>query len=93
MARKRGTHQSTTKKAQRTLDKIEALPSVEAVMIGHSRGGKSLGRQASEGQFRIQREDDAGFKGVLQTSRGIQEIFIRIKAGQKSSFLEQVENL
>ena len=95
MARKtgRGAHRSTTKKAQRTLDRIESFSSVEAVIIGHSLGGKSLGRGASEGLFKIQREEDGGFKGVLQTSKGIQEIFIRVKAGQKLVFMEEVENL
>ena len=95
MARKtgRGAHRSTTKKAQRTLDKIESLSSVEAAIIGHSLGGKSLGRGASEGLFKIQREEEGGYKGVLQTSRGIQEIFIRVKDGNKSVFLEEIEVL
>ncbi len=95
MARKpqRGTHRSTTKKARRTLDKIESLDSVEAVIIGHSVGGKSLGRNAYEGQFKVQREEEGGFKGVLQTSKGIQEIFIRIKEGKKRDFLVQIESL
>lgn len=95
MARKsgRGTHRSTTKKAQRTLDKIESLSSVEAVIIGHSLGGKSLGRGASEGLFKIQREEGAGYKGVLQTSKGIQEIFIRVKDKKKDVFLKEIELL
>ena len=88
---KRGAHQSTTRKARRTITKLEALPGVEAVMIGYSIGGKSIGRNASEGDFKIQREEDAGFKGVLQTSKGIQEIFIRIKNGQKEDFLAALE--
>ncbi len=89
----RGTHQSTTKKARRTLDKLESLDSVEAVIIGHSIGGKSLGRGAPEGLFKIQREEDGGFKGVLQTSKGIQEIFIRVKATKKADFLNEVASL
>ncbi len=92
MAR-RGVHRSTTKKAKRTLNKIESLPAVEAVIIGHSLGGKSLGRGSYEGQFKIQREEGGGFKGVLQTSKGIQEIFIRIKDGKKKDFLEEVERM
>ena len=95
MARKsqRGAHRSTTKKAQRTLDKIETMASVEAVIIGHSIGGKSLGRSASEGVFKIQREEEGGFKGALQTSKGIQEIFIRVKENKKADFLDEVASL
>ena len=72
---KRGAHTSTTRKARRTIEKIEALDGVEAVMIGMSIGGKSIGRSASDGDFKVQREDAAGFKGVIQTSKGIQELF------------------
>ena len=89
---KRGSHTSTTRKARRTIEKLESLDGVEAVMIGMSRGGKSIGRNATEGGFKIQREEEAGFKGVLQTSKGIQEIFIRIKQGQKEQFLSALEN-
>ena len=88
---KRGSHKSTTKKVKKVLAKIENLPSVEAVIIGHSIGGKSLGRGASEGLFKIQREEGAGFKGVVQTSKGIQEIFIRIRAGKKEAFVQEIE--
>ncbi|MBX2822239.1 MAG: hypothetical protein KTR29_21265 [Rhodothermaceae bacterium] len=94
MARKskRGAHTSTTRKARRTIDMLEALDGVEAVIIGFSIGGKSIGRNASEGDFKIQREEEAGFKGVIQTSKGIQEIFIRIKQGQKEAFLSALED-
>ena len=93
MARKskRGAHTSTTRKARRTIEMLEALEGVEAVMIGFSIGGKSIGRNASEGDFKIQREEEAGYKGVIQTSKGIQEIFIRIKQGQKEAFLSALE--
>ena len=89
---RRGAHQSTTRKARRTIDKLEAMDDVEAVIIGYSRGGKSIHRNASEGDFKIQREEEGGFKGVLQTSKGIQEIFIRIKQGQKEAFLSALEH-
>ena len=94
MARKskRGAHTSTTRKGRRTIEKLEALEGVEAVIIGMSVGGKSIGRNASDGDFKIQREEEAGFKGALQTSRGIQEIFIRIKQGQKEKFLAALED-
>ncbi len=90
---RRGSHKSATKKVKRVLAKIEALSSVEAVIIGHWIGGKSLGRGASEGQFKIQREEEAGFKGAIQSSKGIQEIFIRVKAGKKEVFEKEIEIL
>ena len=90
---RRGSHKSATKKVKRVLAKIEALSSVEAVIIGHSIGGKSLGRGSSEGQFKIQREEEAGFKGAIQSSKGIQEIFIRVKAGKKEVFEKEIEIL
>lgn len=95
MARKskRGTHRSTSKKAQRTLDKLEALSAVEAVIIGHSFGGKSIQRGASDGAFKIQREEEGGYKGVIQTSKGIQEIFIRVKQENKEAFLKILEEM
>ena len=61
------------------------------MIIGHSIGGKSIGRNATEGAFKLQREEEGGFKGVLQTSRGIQEIFIRIREGEKETFLDAFE--
>lgn len=90
---RRGSHKSATKKVKRVLAKIEDLSSVEAVIIGQSIGGKSLGRGASEGQFKIQREEEAGFKGAIQSSKGIQEIFIRVKAGKKEVFEKEIEIL
>ena len=94
MARKsnRGAHRSTSKKAQKTLDRLESLPEVEAVIIGRSYGGKSIQRGASDGAFKIQRQAEGGFKGVIQTSKGIQEIFVRIKNGRHEDFLETINN-
>ncbi len=57
---------------------MERIPGVTAVVIGRSYGGKSIGRGRKVGDFKLQAEVPAGFKGVMQTSRGIQEIFIRV---------------
>ena len=48
-------------------------------MISHSIGGKSIGRHCAAGDFKLQSEMPGGFKGVLQTSKGIQELFIRVR--------------
>ena len=82
MGQHRGRHQSTDKDGKRTIARIESIPGVTAVVIGRSIGGKSIGRGRSVGDFKLQAEVPAGFKGVLQTSRGIQEIFIRVSEGK-----------
>ncbi|MEE8399760.1 MAG: hypothetical protein V3S89_12195 [Desulfobacterales bacterium] len=76
--RHRGRHQSTDKTGKKTIARLESIPGVTAVVIGRSYGGKSIARGRAVGDFKLQGEVPAGFKGVLQTSRGIQEIFIRI---------------
>ena len=68
MGKGRGRHQSTDKEGKRTIDTLERIPGVEAVFINRSIGGKSIGRKRAVGDFR----------GILQTSKGIQEIFIRV---------------
>lgn len=80
-AASRGRHKSTDKEGRRTLARLEAVPGVTAIVIGHSLGGKSLGRTARTGDFRLQGAVAGGLKGVVQTSRGIQEIFVRVAQG------------
>lgn len=75
---RRGRHQSTDKDGKKTIAGIESIPGVTAVVIGRSIGGKSIGRGRRVGDFKLQAEVPGGFKGVLQTSKGIQEIFIRV---------------
>ena len=41
------------------IDKIEALEGVIGVIIGHSYGGKSLGKQSRTGAVKVQRIDEA----------------------------------
>jgi len=74
---RRGRHQSTSKEGQVLIQRIEALPGVNGVIIGRSYGGKSLGAGARTGSIRIQREVPGGLKAVMQSARGLQELFIR----------------
>ena len=76
--KQRGRHQSTDKTGKKTLAKLMSIPGVEAVIISQSYGGKSLGRNRGVGDFKLQSEVQGGFKGILQTSKGIQEIFVRV---------------
>ncbi|MFT5090577.1 MAG: hypothetical protein ACI906_004118 [Candidatus Latescibacterota bacterium] len=78
MGKGRGRHQSTDKEGKRTIDTLERIPGVEAVFINRSIGGKSIGRKRAVGDFKLQGEMPGGFRGILQTSKGIQEIFIRV---------------
>ena len=78
----RGRHRSTDKDGKRTIARLEGIPGVTAVVIGRSFGGKSIGRGRKVGDFKLQAAVPAGFKGVLQTSKGIQEIFIRVPEGR-----------
>ncbi len=83
---KRGRHQSTSKECQQLIRRIEALEGVVGVIIGQSFGGKSLGSQSRTGSMRVQRVSDGGIKAVMQSAKGLQEIFIRVEDSQ----LEQV---
>ena len=55
-----------------------SIPGVTAVVIGRSYGGKYLVRDRAVGDFKLQAEVRGGFKGVMQTSKGIQEVFIQV---------------
>jgi hypothetical protein len=57
------------------------MPGVVGVIIGRSYGGKSLGQGGKTGEIRVQREVSGGLKAVTQTSKGLQELFIRTKEG------------
>lgn len=64
--------------------KIEALEGVVGVIIGRSHGGKSLGHGIPTGGLKIQRKVSGGLKGVTQSEKGLQEIFIRTEAGMEN---------
>lgn len=80
----RGRHRSTCKAGKRAIAELESIPGVIAVIIGISVGGKSLG-SGRTGDVKVQRAVPGGFKGLLQSSRGIQEIFIRVDADAQTS--------
>ena len=87
----RGRHQSTSKECKEALRRIEALDGVIGVIIGMSYGGKSLGKGKSTGSMRIQRKVSGGLKCVIQTEKGLQEIFIRTDEDAKDKVEEIVQ--
>lgn len=86
----RGRHQSTSKEGRTLLRRIEAIDGVIAVIIGRSYGGKSLGTNTGTGAIRVQRKVPGGLKAVIQTSKGVQEIFIRTEAGTEESVSSRI---
>jgi hypothetical protein len=89
----RGRHQSTSKECQRLLQRVEALPGVQGVIIGRSYGGKSLGRHLSTGALKIQRTEPGGLKAVTQTAKGLQEIFIRTAPEATEAVAQAIHDL
>jgi hypothetical protein len=73
--------------------KIESLPGVAGVIIGHSYGGKSLGKNGKTGSVRVQREVSGGLKAVTQTSKGLQELFIRTEEGAAAEVWLRIETM
>ena len=65
--------------------RIEGIPGVVGVIIGRSYGGKSLGTGDRTGSIRIQRTVPGGLKAVTQSTKGLQEIFIRTEPGAEES--------
>jgi hypothetical protein len=75
------------------LKKIEALEGVVGTIIGRSYGGKSLGRTNRTGSVKIQRRQPGGIKAVMQSAKGLQELFIRINAGYEDAVEKAVEEM
>lgn len=73
--------------------RIEAIDGVVGVIIGHSYGGKSLARNSKTGAIRIQRTVSGGLKAVMQSARGLQEIFIRTEPGKEEQITAGVQEL
>ena len=69
------------------------MEGVVGVIIGHSYGGKSLGKSQTTGSIRIQRTVSGGLKGVMQSAKGLQEIFIRTEAGTEDGIQEAIREL
>ena len=53
---------------------------------------KSIGKNNYAGYVKLQREEETGFKAVLQTSKGVQEIFIKIKKGFKETVKKEIKS-
>ncbi len=87
----RGRHQSTSKECRRLIERVESIPGVKGVIIGHSFGGKSLGRHQTTGSLKLQRTTENGFKGVIQTAKGVQELFILVHPGEENHVRSQLE--
>ena len=69
------------------------MDGVAGVIIGRSYGGKSLGRECRTGSIRIQRKVPGGLKAVTQSSKGLQEIFIRTQPDQEDAIAAAIEKL
>jgi len=89
----RGRHQSSSKECLQAIQKIESLAGVVGVIIGRSYGGKSLGKNGKTGSVRVQREVSGGLKAVTQTSKGLQELFIRTDEGVATDVWKQIEGI
>ena len=89
----RGRHQSTSKECHRLLRRIEAMDGVTGAIIGRSYGGKSLGMGQATGAIRIQRTLEGGIKAVIQSEKGLQEIYIRTAAGAEERVAEEIRRL
>lgn len=68
------------------------MDGVEAVVLGLSKGGKSVAG-GSAGHFKLQRAVPGGFKGLLQTSKGVQEVFVKVTAGREAKVKLEIEYL
>ncbi|WAC19418.1 hypothetical protein OVA24_19505 [Luteolibacter sp. SL250] len=89
----RGRHQSSSKECHRIMRRIEALDGVIGVIIGRSYGGKSLGAGSSTGSLKIQRKVPGGIKAVTQSTKGLQELFIRTEPGTEEAIAEAILRL
>ncbi len=66
------------------------MDGVVAVIIGRSYGGRSLGQCSSTGSVRIQRAVPGGLKGVMQSDKGVQEIFVRTEEGREDGVAGEI---
>ena len=73
--------------------RIEAMEGVIGVIIGRSYGGKSLGAGSTTGTLKVQRKVPGGLKAVIQSSKGLQELFIRTEADQEDVIAEAILRL
>lgn len=69
------------------------MDGVLGVIIGRSYGGKSLGSDCRTGSIRVQRRISGGIKAVTQSSKGLQEIFIRTRPEMEESLMKAIQEL
>lgn len=69
------------------------MDGVLGVIIGRSYGGKSLGQGQATGGIRIQRILAGGTKAVMQTEKGLQEIYIRTAPEMEGIVAEAIRAL
>lgn len=69
------------------------MDGVVGFIIGRSYGGKSLGQGNATGAIRIQRQVSGGLKAVMQSEKGLQEIYIRTKEGQNDAVASAIAEL
>ena len=89
----RGRHQTTSKECHEILRKVAAMDGVLGVVIGRSYGGKSLAAHQRTGALKVQRKVSGGLKAVTQSSKGLQEIFIRTSAGSEDSIADAIAKM
>ena len=75
------------------MKQIEALEGVVGTIIGRSYGGKSLGRNSRTGSVRVQRQTRGGLKAVMQSAKGLQEVFVRTEAGCEESVQRAIREM
>ena len=73
--------------------RIEAIDGVIGVIIGRSYGGKSLATGSRTGAIRVQRKVPGGLKAVMQSAKGLQEIFIRTQAEMEDGIAAEILRL
>lgn len=88
----RGRHQSSSKECLRVLRRVEAMDGVIGVIIGRSYGGKSLAADRATGALKIQRITAGGIKAVTQSSKGLQEIFVRTEVGREEEVAAKIRD-
>jgi len=88
----KGRHQTTCKAGKRSIALIKTIEGVKDLVIGRSHGGKGL-HQAYDGAIKLQKSTLGGITGVMQTSKGVQDITILLESSadeaQVRSAIEQ----
>ena len=74
----RGRHQSSCKAGQKTIEALQQLPGIKAVIIGRSYGGKSF-HNAYDGAIKLQQTQGNTIYALLRTSKGIQSLRILLE--------------